>query len=101
PENSLRHPRRIARAVKTLLFALFLLRLRLQGKAVVRTVHNVQPHESGTRAERRLLARLESMTTLWIILNEKTATPDAGRTVLVPHGHYRDWYTPSASARQV
>jgi beta-1,4-mannosyltransferase len=101
PENSLRHPRRLARAVKTAVFALFLARIRLQRKAVVRTVHNVQPHESGTRAERRLLAWLDDLTTLWIILNETTPTPDPARTVLVPHGHYRDWYTPSPSARPV
>ncbi|MFH8252158.1 glycosyltransferase [Microbacterium sp. B2969] len=98
PENSLRHARVFERIVKNALFALFLVRIRLQRKPVVRTVHNVQPHEDGSWVERLLLERLERLTTLWIILNEKTPTPDPSRTVLVPHGHYRDWYTPVASA---
>lgn len=94
PENSLRHARGVGRAVKSVLFAAFLARLRVQRKAVVRTVHNLRPHESGSRIEQWLLGRLDALTTLWIVLNETTPTPDPARTVLVPHGHYRDWYTP-------
>lgn len=101
PELSLRHPRRLGRTVKSVLFAAFLLRVRLQRKAVVRTVHNVRPHESGTRTEGRLLSRLERLTTLWVILNPTSPTPDPGRTVLIPHGHYRGWYTPRAGVGSV
>lgn len=101
PENSLRHTRPLARLVKTGLFALFLARVRLQRTAVVRTLHNVRPHEEGSRAERRLLRRLDALTTLWIVLNETTPTPDSGRTVLIPHGHYREWYTPDAAIAPV
>lgn len=98
PENSLRHPRRIGRAVKIGLFAVFLARLRLQRKAVVRTVHNVAPHEPGSRIERLLLRRLDRLTTLWIVLNESTPTPAGDRTVLVPHGHYGTWYASQPAA---
>ena len=101
PENSLRHPRPLGRAVKAALFALFLARIALQRKAVVRTLHNVEPHERGSGVERRLLRRLDALTTLWITLNETTPTPDPSRTVLIPHGHYREWYRPDAAARPV
>ncbi|GAA2986470.1 GDP-mannose--glycolipid 4-beta-D-mannosyltransferase [Microbacterium terrae] len=92
PENSLRHPRAVGRALKIVLFSVFLVRLRLRRKAVVRTLHNVQPHDSGTMAERWVLQRLDALTTLWIVLNETTPSPDPLRTVLIPHGHYRGWY---------
>lgn len=101
PENSLRHPRLPGRIAKATLFAIFLARIRLQRKAVVRTVHNVQPHEVHSPSERWLLERLERMTTLRILLNATTPTPVPTRTVLIPHGHYRSWYKPRASVAVV
>jgi beta-1,4-mannosyltransferase len=97
PEYLARHSSRSGRAVKVALFTLFLLRIRLQRKAVIRTVHNLRPHEDGSGVERWLTAQLERTVTLWVVLNETTPTPDSSRTVLVPHGHFRDWYCPSPS----
>lgn len=101
PENSLRHPGLVGRAVKAALFAAFLARLRVQRKAIVRTVHNTQPHEPVGRVQAWMLARLDAMTTLWLVLNETTPTPDPTRTRLVPHGHYRDWYSPPDAGESV
>lgn len=90
PENSLRHPRTAVRLLKRALFLLFILRLRMGRIAVVRTVHNARPHEEGDRGERWILGLLEARTTLWVTLNDVTPTPDPRRTVVIPHGHYRD-----------
>lgn len=92
PEFYLRHRTRVGRALKTAMFALFLGRVALTRKAVVRTVHNLRPHEEGPWVERQLLAALDRMTSLWVVMNETTPTPDPARTVLIPHGHYRGWY---------
>ena len=82
-------PRTWARHV---LCTLLLARLRLRRTAVVRTVHNVEPHETGSRFERALLAWFDRSTTHWITLTSSTALP-AGRTsTVIPHGHYREWF---------
>jgi len=94
PEHMVRSPSRLRQVVKSSAMGLLLLRLRLQDKAVVRTVHNVRPHEETGPVQNWLLDQLESMTTTWVILNDTTPTPDPSRTVLIPHGHYRDSYHP-------
>jgi len=77
---------------KQLLTWVFQTRIALQRKPVVRTAHNVAPHESGSRFERRLLARWDSLTTAWVTLNEQTPLPPGAHRVVVPHGHYTDYY---------
>lgn len=99
PEFYVRHRTLAGRALKTLLFAAFLMRIIITRKTVVRTIHNLKPHEEGTWLERKLLARLERATSLWIIMNEKTPTPDPARTVFIPHGHYRGWYSVPGTVR--
>lgn len=73
------------------LFALVLLRLRLTGRPVVRTVHNLHLPEGLSRTELFLLRRVEALTAARVVLND--VTPVEGRHhVLVPHGHYRSWF---------
>lgn len=92
PEYMARHRLAALSAVKCVLLWLFILRVRLTRAALVRTVHNVAPHESGHRLERWVLSALDSATTVWIVLNTATPTAAPARTRLLPHGHYRDWY---------
>lgn len=99
PEFYLRHRTLIGRAIKTLLFTVFLARIAITRRTVVRTIHNLKPHEDGSWFERFLLARLERLTSLWIVMNETTPTTDPGRTVLIPHGHYRGWHSPPREVR--
>jgi beta-1,4-mannosyltransferase len=73
------------------LFFILLTRLALRGTPIVRTLHNVSPHEKRGAVTRALLRMLDRRTTLWIALNPVT-TPPAGRVVVIPHPHYRDWY---------
>jgi beta-1,4-mannosyltransferase len=79
---------------RRLLFRALLLRLRLNRRrvAVVRTVHNLRSHETGLRAERRLLDRFDSATSFWIRLNPTTPTPAAAPAMTIEHGDYRDWF---------
>lgn len=77
---------------KPLLFRSLLARARRRKIAVVRTVHNLTPHEQGSSREQRLMQKLEESTAVWIAMNSATPTPDSGRTVRILHGHYRDWY---------
>lgn len=91
PEYMLRHPSKAGTWAKRLCVLMLVLRLRLSGTAVVRTLHNLQPHENRGRSERWLLAQLDALTRRWIRINEATPVrPPFTDTIL--HGHYRDWY---------
>ncbi|WP_419817215.1 glycosyltransferase [Glaciibacter flavus] len=64
------------------------LRLRLLRVPIVRTVHNLAPHEVGSAAERRALAAFDRSTTLFIALNPTTKAPTSAPLARIPHGHY-------------
>jgi beta-1,4-mannosyltransferase len=89
PEYLLRHPSRRRRLLRAALFALMLVRISVLRPGVVRTMHNVAPHESGRRLERALLAALDRRVTCHVRLNEETPVPPGARAVTIPHGHYR------------
>ncbi len=57
--------------------------------AIVRTLHNLTPHESGNSHERRALQLLDDATDLFVTINPVTQAP-RDPSVLIPHGHYRD-----------
>lgn len=75
--------------LQRLLFAALLARLRIQKIPVVRTLHNVKPHEDGGRLESAFLRRLDELTSLYILLNPTTVSPP-GDAVTILHGHYID-----------
>jgi len=83
--------------VKRILFRLLLARLDMSNIAVVRTLHNLHPHESGDLHERRLTKRLEARTDLNIRLNG--ATPVGADDVTILHGHFIGRF-PSVTPRQ-
>lgn len=72
------------------LYALLLL-MRLRKTAIVRTLHNLQPHEPGSILERWVVGRLERQTDLFVRINPLTPVPH-GPCVTIPHGHYRNCY---------
>lgn len=80
-------------ALKSIALTLLILRLRVQKKAVVRTVHNLEPHEQGGFVERLLTQALESKTDLFIRLNGMTPTPESAPSTTILHGHYVDWFS--------
>lgn len=74
------------------LFTLLVLRLALGRIAVVRTLHNLALPEGIGWWQRALLTRVLRQTTLQITLNASTPVRDGRPSVLIPHGHYRDWF---------
>lgn len=104
--ESLMGGRRPMREVRQLLFLLLVIRLRVSRVAIVRTQHNVGMPSGLTMVEGWLLTRFERMTTLSIRLNTHTPLPKTMPDVVIPHGHYRDWYAdfprrPSVAGRIV
>lgn len=89
PELMIRGRKPLKRFARRRAMDLFLILLRLRGIPLVRTVHNVVPHEEGPRSERRSLRRVDAATSLYIVLNETTPLPTDRPAVLIPHGHYR------------
>lgn len=80
------------RASKYCLAMLMFWRLRITGRALVRTVHNETPHEAADRLTRKTLNSCNRATTKWIVLNDQTRLPTDAQPILIPHGHYRDWF---------
>jgi len=95
PESLLRGRNTLRRGAALVFCSILLVRLRLLRTPVVRTAHNLVPHERGSVVERRLLDWLDTSTTMWITLNAHTPVPVGARRDLIPHGHYRDWYAAS------
>lgn len=100
PDVLLSKPRRMGRALARVRVALLLLRLAAWRTPVVRTAHNVDPHERLGRVDRWLLAALDRRTTHWIVLNDSTPVP-AGQSTLVLHGDYRSWFASAPPHKRV
>jgi glycosyltransferase involved in cell wall biosynthesis len=82
----------LKQAARELLTLAFVLRLRLHGRPIVRTMHNLGRPEGLSRVQNALIALIERQTSVVVTLNEST-TVDAGRPVVhIPHGHYRGWF---------
>jgi beta-1,4-mannosyltransferase len=80
------------RAVRAALWVVVLLRLRLQRRALVRTLHDIEPYDPVPWPQRAVLGLFDRWTTLWITLTDRTTPPRSAPTAVVLHGHYRDWY---------
>lgn len=92
PELLIRDRRRAVRFLKRRALALLLLALPWRRIPVVWTAHNVSPHEEGTAAERRSLARFTRAVTLVVRLNPTTRIDRPVPVVTILHGHYRSQF---------
>ncbi|PJJ71851.1 beta-1,4-mannosyltransferase [Diaminobutyricimonas aerilata] len=90
PELTIRGRSRTHRFLRRRALDLLLLRLRVKRIPLVRTVHNVEPHEPGSAAERRSLRRYDRATDLFIRLNPTTDLGPGRDVVTILHGHYRE-----------
>lgn len=91
PETRLGGRSPLRRAVRLLFAFLFILRVRISGIPVVRTLHNLERPSGLGRLDYAWLRLVDRCTTLHIVLNP--ATPPTGLpTVTILHGHYRDWF---------
>lgn len=93
PEFLLRGSRWWISLSKSLLFLMFLARLRLARPRIVRTIHNLHPHSDGGRLEAWALREFDKLVTDYVRLNETTPLPERGRSFTVLHGHYRDVFS--------
>ncbi|RFA08331.1 hypothetical protein B7R54_03145 [Subtercola boreus] len=93
PEYLLRGSSFPTRMAKRVAFAALLVRLRLKRIPVVRTAHNLEAHELGSRVERALVRWNYRWTTTVIRLNPTTAVPSGKNAVTILHGHYRDRFS--------
>lgn len=69
-----------------------LLRCRLQRVPVVRTAHNLRPHDDHPWWTRQAVRRADAAASWWIRLNDTTPTPAGVPVTTIVHGHYRDWF---------
>lgn len=92
PEYLLRGRTSLGAARQKLRFAMLLLKLHRRGIPIVRTLHNLQPHEAGSPIEKMLLRWCDHRTDLFIRLNPTTALPVDRPAVTILHGHYVDQF---------
>jgi beta-1,4-mannosyltransferase len=92
PEVVLQGRTPIRTFVRCTLFLIVLVRVRFQGKAVVRTLHDLAPYEPLSLVQRLPIRLLDRWTTLWIVLSASTRPPRPAPTAVAPIGHYRDWF---------
>ena len=95
PEILLRSERLSRRIARRAAFSLLLVRLRSRRTPVVRTMHNLKPHEGVPLVDRWLLRRLDRLTTHWIRLNNQTPFSQDQDVTTIPLGHFRDWFPPA------
>lgn len=92
PETLFSASSRLKATGKHLAFLALLARLRMRRIAVVRTVHNLHLPTDVTASQRRILERVEQLTTLRILIGETTRLPEGQPSATILHGHYRDWF---------
>ncbi|WP_460798509.1 glycosyltransferase family protein [Microbacterium sp. GXF0217] len=85
---------------KRLAMTLLLCRIAVRGTAVVRTVHNIESRDVN-RLDGALIRRLEERAVLRIHLTSTTPSRAGTLSVVIPHGHYVDWFADFAKEQMV
>lgn len=101
PEVKLRGRTRVRTWARWALFLLMLLRARLGRRAIVRTLHNAEPHEPLPWPASLLIRVCDRWTTWWIALSPLALPPTSAPVTTIPHGHYRDWFAHLSRAERV
>ena len=89
PEIFVRKSTGARRVISSLLLTLLILVLRVRRVPIVRTLHNLTPHEPGGAVERFVLSLLDRATTVFVTINPVTVAP-RGHVIYIPHGHYHE-----------
>jgi beta-1,4-mannosyltransferase len=79
-------------AFRRLMYLLLLIRIRLGRPVLVRTLHNVEPHEARRGLEQALLRLTDRWTSAYVTMLADTPLPSAAPSALIPQGHYRTLY---------
>lgn len=91
-------PRRIAKSMLSLALAARVLVARTR---VVRTVHNIDPHEPPTLTVSLAMHLWDRLTDQWIVLNPRTTLRPGVDAVVIPHGDYRPWFGDIAPVHRI
>lgn len=83
----------LKKLVRQALTLTLLCRLALTKTPTVRTIHNIELPEDISVVEIILLRLVDRRTTLYIRLNSESPLPTDRPSVVIPHGHYRDWFS--------
>ena len=96
PEAVIRDARLSRAVARHALFMGLLVRLRVGATRtpVVRTLHNLRPHEDASYFTQRLLRVLDRLTVTTISLNNHTPGLPGVPNTVIPHGHYVTWFSP-------
>ncbi|HWH25849.1 MAG TPA: glycosyl transferase [Pseudolysinimonas sp.] len=94
PENLLKGRSRAKGLARRTLTRLLLRRLRQKQIPIVRTLHNLDQPSGLAKADYRILARIDTRTAVRIRLNDLTPIDTGHASETIPHGHYRDWFSP-------
>ncbi len=97
PEVVMRGRTPLRSHLRLVLFVLLLARIRLQRKGLVRTLHNLTPHEAVSPLQRRAMSMADRATSVWVTLSDRVEPPSGTSVVVAPHGHFRDWFAASAT----
>lgn len=89
------------RFVKRLRFQLLLVRLRLHRTTIARTIHNLELPSGISGWDRRMLTAVRRRAGVNIALNGETPAATHGTTVVIPHGHYVEWFRDYPRAESV
>ncbi|MFE8884431.1 glycosyl transferase [Pseudarthrobacter enclensis] len=101
PEALVRRKTVMRSTISQALVVLLICKLAIFRIPIVRTEHNLHPHEKGSAAEGRILNLLDARTDSWIIMNRASPRRSLPKTSLILHGHYRDRYTNDLKVTQV
>lgn len=100
PEALLSGSSPLRRAGKHAALAALLARVSIEGKPIVRTVHNVELPDV-PRPQLALLKATDRLTRLEILINAATRTAAGVPSEVILHGHYRDWFASMPRERAV
>lgn len=94
PERMIRGRTPFHRVGKRCATRVLLARMKRRRVPIVRTLHNIRPHERGPRGEEALLRAIDKATTTFVALNRWTPVPDprAAQAIVIPHPHYRGFH---------
>jgi len=79
-------------AFRRLMYLLLLLRIRFGRPLLVRTLHNIEPHEARRGSEQALLRLTDRWTNAYVTMLADTPLPSTAPSTLIPQGHYRALY---------
>lgn len=99
PEHIVRGRGRKDYLVNLLRFPLLMLRLSVRRVGVVRTVHNLHPHEDGYRIEKLFVRWLERRTDVWVRINDTTELGGRPNPMTALHPHYRHFLADAPDVR--